>query len=582
MPYLSFPMSTMLEHRLVTRPTDIKGPLCSQNPTKWPAIGNQTAIPEAALRCCFISTPTNMGPSPDADAVRAVVNIESPTSAIEKVDPIASTKPCRVYNITLSGGRSLSLQLSPVVTTRLFRSEQSLVYSEALVIRWIVAKALGTPPLVTQCSRSRTTSPTSEERDQDCPIISTRRATPIASNLCDVLPTLVTYSSSSKKLGAAFNLIEPSNGQPIDTLPELSKTDRSVLDHERGHLARQLSCFTSPSGRFGRAMDVLTPAPTSHASPTDIWMRGPMPPADGGSTSWRCAFHAILESTLRDGEDMAVNISYSRIRSQFARLGHVLDAVTKPCFVVLHPYSNDNALVCITSNEVDRTGESSEPGPSATSLGQAHTETPCTASEPRARLSGLRDWSTCVFGEPIMAQDFYHSVTAEFLDGFGISPRGDLGRRLLEASGLYSNVEESRPGNENESQHQGDAAVVDPQNAYTRVLLYECYHAVVDVLQHFYRPKTQSTDDEMVARRRLTAVLRRLVEVDDAKSFVVKTEQDSTPATSPPSTSTAPQVLAGKQVPSVTVEPEPKRTRRPSTEFTLTRPSKRARGSTPT
>lgn len=522
-----------------------------------------------------------MGRNPDADAVRAVVNIESPTSTIEKVDPVTSMKPCRVYNITLSSGRSLSLQLSPTVATRLFRSEQSLVYSEALVIRWIVAKALETPPPATQCIRSRTTSPVSEERGQDRPTTPAHRATPVASNLCDILPTLVAYSSSSEKLGAAFNLVEPSHGQPISTLPGLSKTDRSILDQERGHLAHQLSCFTSPSGRFGRAVDILAPAPTSRASPTDIWMRGPTPPADGGSISWRNAFHAILESTLRDGEDMAVNISYSRIRSQFARLGHVLDAVTKPCFVVLHPYSSDNTLVCTTPpNKVDRAEETREPETSAASLGEDRTETPCTTSEPRTRLSGLRDWSTCVFGDPIMAQDFHHSVTADFLDGFGISPRGDLGRKLLEASD-----QESRPSIEDESQPKDDAAVVDPQNAYTRVLLYECYHAVVDVLQHFYRPNTQKMDDEMVARRRLTAVLRRLAEVEDVKSIVVETEQDPTPAapaTPPSSTSAAPQVLPSKQGLDVHVEPEHKRSRRPSAELALTRPSKRARGSTPT
>ncbi|KAH7029387.1 uncharacterized protein B0I36DRAFT_325671 [Microdochium trichocladiopsis] len=465
---------------------------------------------------------------------------------------------------------------------------------------------------------------------------SSSAASPTAEELCKMLPTLVTYSSSSEKLRAAFSLVEPAEGQPISSLPTpLSKLDRDAVEFSKGSLSRQLSRFTSPNGKFGMAVDILGRTPQLHALPLDNWTPGASP-THGGMKTWKHAFHALLESALRDGEDMAVNISYSRIRNHFGRLGHVLDAVTTPRFVVMHPYSDDNARVSIKANteegiqadddsesarRLDQDSEASSSLETETVQSSSSLSSATCNPRPRAVLSGLQDWSNCVFGDPLLAEDFTRHATAEFLRGFGVSPDSDLGSKILRGCERSRVEPPSSPRSTPASQQQWQEVVDDPEHAYIRVLLYECYHAVVDVVQHFYRPKSQSVDGEIVARRRLTSVLRRLGEVSDTSTIVdkgVASPMSSSSSSSSPPTRTTPALSPGEErvaadQPSrvgsdaqgagqisfkTSIEgheandcdeeedqagnrQDPKRPRRPSGDSVASRPPKRAKGETP-
>ncbi|KAK0610494.1 hypothetical protein B0T17DRAFT_544728 [Bombardia bombarda] len=205
---------------------------------------------------------------------------------------------------------------------------------------------------------------------------------------------------------------------------------------------------------------------------------------NGGTASWSMAFHSMLESILRDGEDMAVMVAYGTIRRHFRRLRHLLDEVTVPRVVVVDAAEGGNVLV-------DFDPESGEEG--------------------LVRISGLRDWSYCVFGDPLLASVFSDEPppSEEFLAGFN---NGNGGK-------WSSGEEETETETETETSAAGMALnrdlIEDTETAGTRLLLYQMYHATVSIVKEFYRPRTQSSRRELEARKRLTEALARLEQVHE-------------------------------------------------------------------
>lgn len=347
--------------------------------------------------------------------------------------------------------------------------------SEALIIPWIARTASEQAPRDTRVSIQYLLSAGSYEGDSSRPASIGQDATQHQSPgqaLARRLPVLIAHSPSCPELGTAFNLIEPTRGYPILSLREpLAAIERKSAGFQKGQLVRQISALRSPNYKFGPVVAVLSPS-YAPAGP------GNTGTSDGsGVESWGTAFLAMVEGILRDGEDLAVMMSYSLIRHHMQRLGHLLNAVTQPRLVVLD--AGDDANVLVSLSEAD--------GP-----GGMETRT--------ISVTGLRDWSNCIFGDPLMTSIFCEDDNADFLDGFQTpqppSPTmGDAG---------------SPQGT------PGESIIEDHENAHVRLMLYECYHAAVCVVKHFHRPAgPNGTRREMEARRRLASVLNRLAVIDE-------------------------------------------------------------------
>ena len=139
------------------------------------------------------------------------------------------------------------------------------------------------------------------------------------------------------------------------------------------------------------------------------------------------------------------------------------------------------------------------------------------------KLAGLRDWSSCVFGDPLLAtvfsdpllQDQQKQPSAAFLQGFNDETPGDSpsspARRL------------PFPLNRD--------IIQDMDTAWIRLLLYQVYHAVARIVREFYRPRPDSSVRELEARRSLNEVLAKLAEVpDDAKRRHQRPSGEMSPA----------------------------------------------------
>ncbi|KAK9772732.1 hypothetical protein AB5N19_14258 [Seiridium cardinale] len=454
--------------------------------------------------------------SPSVEAIKAVVSRAVPNVSIESIQLLNSARLQRDVCVTLSNGKTLVLTIPPPPILRLLRSEQWLVLSEALVIPWICRRASeyaannkrisiqylieADPPQNKSSARTDTSS---------------RRPRTPEEYLIEYLPNLIAHSSASVELGTAFSLTEAPRGILVNSLPRaLADAERVVVEYQKGQLVRRISNFRAPNAKFGPVTAVLGP----HAPPADSSTATSIGP--GGLNSWSKAFLALVESTLRDGEDLAVTISYSLIRHHLNRLSDLLDAVTQSRLVVLDAGSDGNVLVSrstdaeakaiVRSRSWTPTGQSvkrEDPEKVDWSVIGGNLERKQTVEASGATVTGLRDWSNCIFGDPLMTSVFSEEPSTEFIRGFRQQPPSPT--PSSSPSSATTNIPRI-------SSPPPDDLVEDRENAPIRLLLYECYHATACVVRQFYRPTgADSTRQEMAARRRLAAALNKLAEVDE-------------------------------------------------------------------
>jgi hypothetical protein len=103
-----------------------------------------------------------------------------------------------------------------------------------------------------------------------------------------------------------------------------------------------------------------------------------------GSSSWRHAFLGLVESTIRDAEDMFISLQYNQIRQELYRLAPVLDSVIQARLVVVDIGKKSHLII--------------------------NPET--------KQLSGIVDFSWAVWGDVLMAGVFEDPSQA-FLHGYG-------------------------------------------------------------------------------------------------------------------------------------------------------------------
>lgn len=368
-------------------------------------------------------------------------------TSLMSVEELKTTQLARLYILTMSDERKLLLSLSPSLTLRLLRHEAMTLYSEAALVSFATAS---------KGREDGAVSPPQTGPEQVA----------IPSELSELIPTLFKHSGNNSEVGYPYSIFEPTAGVPLSTISiYLSLPERRIIDTKIGTLARSLASLTSPSGRFGLVGRVL---------PEKLTTKSPSVSKPQGSKTWSEAFNNLLESVLRDGEDMAVVLPYDSVRAHFKRLSWRLDAVISPRLVLLNLGDEANIMV-------ERTSET------AVSM----------LSEKTVKVTGLRSWSQGVFGDPMIASCFDEPSEA-FMQGW----RG--GRKDTA---------------EDEAHTEG------------RKLLYRCYRAVVGIVTEYYRPQGDSSRKELEARRKLTGALAELEKFDCAPKELLKRSRARTNGT---------------------------------------------------
>ncbi|GKT82819.1 hypothetical protein Ct61P_00669 [Colletotrichum tofieldiae] len=400
---------------------------------------------------------------------------------------------------------------------KLLRSERASVISEAAVLKWLAGMAIEQPLL-----QERTPEP------DDLPEPSSKLAKRAkgggstfdvaAVKLGALIPTLISHTAALSELGLEYNLLKPTRGTPISELnPPLSPSERRTIDYQIGQLYRQLCKHVSPTGRFGPAFAVLpSTVPPSATDPTktarqDVDTRLM---ESKGVQSWTMAFHSMLEAVLRDGEDMQVMMGYGTIRRHFKRLEHTLDGIKTPRLVAVDVGKDINTLALRklrrggtasfvsgksngALNDVPRSNGrdagSEEDADYETGSESENAATAALYHYNDITMTGMKDWSNFVFGDPLFAHNFGRDPSSDFLAGFG----GD------------SRVQGTIP-----SIFSSDM-IEDKERAPVRLLLYDCYHTITHIAKGYFRPQKDSHGRELEARKRLNAILAKLEALDD-------------------------------------------------------------------
>ena len=194
------------------------------------------------------------------------------------------------------------------------------------------------------------------------------------------IPQIFHYNSQRSIPEPAFLVRHYIPGLTLqDMEAQLTVRERENVDRHLGFLANTIGQHVAPS--FG---------------PLEQVTRG------SGKRSWRDAFIALFETTLRDAEDMFVHLPYTEIRHHLHRLAPALEAITLPRLVVVDFGQPSQVLLDPMSK----------------------------------RLSGITDFGHALWGDIFMAEVF-DNPSSSLLEGFGLrQAQSKLGgiRQLLYVS----------------------------------------------------------------------------------------------------------------------------------------------------
>jgi aminoglycoside phosphotransferase (APT) family kinase protein len=191
------------------------------------------------------------------------------------------------------------------------------------------------------------------------------------------VPQRISYDShANNAIGAPFLLSSHITGISLaDMGPYLSASDRCEIDRMLGSYMYSISRIRERSfGLFHRVN------------------------AGTGHGTWSEAFQSLIESVLRDAEDMLVTLPYEAIRYEVSARKTLLDQVSEPKLVAMEAGEPQNVL-----------------------LDQSR----------RRQIVGLLGFSNVVWGDPMLAS-VCSNASPEFWDGFGGKPPQDCGQRVRE------------------------------------------------------------------------------------------------------------------------------------------------------
>ncbi|KAF1920282.1 hypothetical protein BDU57DRAFT_508493 [Ampelomyces quisqualis] len=249
----------------------------------------------------------------------------------------------QVYMLRLADGSSLTLKCPPTSNVRLLRHEKNFLETE------------------------RTTLETLHEYTQ-LPI-----------------PQVIKYDSQGGALGSPYLMTTHLPGRRLSELAcNLTPSERRSIDRTLGSYVGELTALSAT--QFGMTHRVF---------------------AKKGCNTWKEAFLALLEATLRDGEDMLVTIPYDSIRYYIGANSHFLEEATQPRLVALNVCDEENVLI------------------------DEHTK----------KVTGLLGFSNVIWGDPLMSGGIADGSDA-FFEGLGERPANTEGikARLLMYAAYRSTV----------------------------------------------------------------------------------------------------------------------------------------------
>lgn len=443
------------------------------------------------------------------NSLQVMIMDDASRLTVERVGPVASNK-LHVHFIAKSDeGESFILTLIPA-PARFLRFECLSLKAEAGLLRWLSSHQQSSSMYDERSKLKELLNDTKADKED-------RQSSNVCRDFQKFVPKVIKQGYMTCPDGIEYLLTRRLRGTTISSITEtLSQQQRKSVDFQIGQLIHDISTYESPNSRFGRTSAILEPC----FGRSDMTLRGTASYHTQGDAyrSWSEAFLSLLESVLRDAEDISISVPYDKIRRHAGRFRHVLDEVTVPRLVILDAGQDLNTLVAAIHPREQQGNEHSLKKRSHSILTSQHnqcTGSPSTISEhgdidtyrvdkdiripdetesetkdadgrdPLSILEvvGLQDWYDSVFGDPVFTSVLSQNGNADIWTGLLCRAKSSQTTTNLEKESTQARV---------------------------RVLLYECYHALVAIVTEYYRMGLDSDDRELPARKRLLQALTKL------------------------------------------------------------------------
>lgn len=273
--------------------------------------------------------------SPDFSSIQKLVHLVFRSSQSTVQQAILlQSRVHQVYLTKLADGSSLILKCLPAASVRLLRHEKNTLETEVRTLETL---------------RNYTQLP---------------------------VPWVVKFDNHGGQFGSPFLMMSHLPGRRLCELASrLTAAERGTIDRTLGSYVQSLTSLSAT--QFGMLHRVI-----DHK----------------GCKSWREAFLALLEASLRDGEDMLVTMPYESVRYYVIKHSHFLDEVTEPRLVALDVCNPENVLI----------------------------------DEDTKHVTGLVGFSNVIWGDALMSGGIANGSEA-FFEGFGECPArtGSVRIRIL-------------------------------------------------------------------------------------------------------------------------------------------------------
>mgnify|MGYP005988848069 CR=1 FL=1 len=384
------------------------------------------------------------------DSIRAVIARALPGLHIKSIEEIPSGRIHVVYRVTDYGNSAVFVSFAPRRLAWMFREDNDAVHAEASLVQWINNDSQQLPQVY------------EIQSDDLIPVENDLTLPNDSSCIRSFVPRLLEHRLMRLASHTPYNLFTSPPGQALSSLPRsLTSMEYKSFQFQVGQLIRRISLLRSPTGRFGYAQHIVPPVPSE-----TNWIRhNAMVNTTGTSyPRWSDAFSAMFLNLTYDAENLGINFSRQRCESTVARFKSFLDAVDEPRLLLLDAGSALNTLV----------------------------QTTPSTSEAGIKVTGLREWSCGVFGDPLFTAAFTDGTNPDLWDGYYTS----LGPDAVNAD--YSG-----------------SPIVDRNHVFIRLLLYQIYHGLVTVVKAFVTRHPDSFDIQMQGRKKMMSSIRKLDEFDD-------------------------------------------------------------------
>ncbi|CEJ93416.1 hypothetical protein VHEMI09008 [[Torrubiella] hemipterigena] len=433
-----------------------------------------------------------VNPNTVEDYIRKIISSYISEARVQDITRVPSAGYLDTYVATMTNNAQVAFSLSRRI--RHIRSEQGPLRAEAAFLQWLEFLY-------------------NETISEDVNNIEDHAVHADTDGLPDVrhqvrciwkyVPKLLEHNLEFMPDPTPYTITTAQIGQTIVTLePGLTFTERKSVDFQIGQLLRRISLLPSPTNRFGFGESIVPPIQTRSIP------RRQEAVVEMTRTSyprWSEFFTHLLQNATRDAEALGINIPITSIERCMKRFSKILDIGVEPSLVIFDAGLDKNVLV----RRVPATTEKSSrkrriiqpqlPGKGSRSKNDPTSDITKT-SEFTIEVTGLREWSNVIFGDPLFAYAFSNEPSPELVNGFNAQIR-DLEPGVLDCIG---------------------SPVKDTTYAATRLVLYQMYHAAAGVVREFISREPKAYERELENRKKLMIAVRHM---DTLKDIVLPTRE---------------------------------------------------------